>query len=651
MKLQEIEIKNFGVFYHTATLTLHSKPNKNICYVDGQNGYGKTTLQASIKYAMYGFDDPRHLFNSINRHARRESDFDMSVRLSFTHDGKNMQLTRSVTPKTNKTANSYRDLDEQITLIVDGTVKKNPDDYLNEILPKDASQFFFFDGEKIERYTEELQDPEDTKAAIELVLEIPAIRNGKEDLSDLQRDLEKDYSSELAKAIKKKDLDAKIQALTIEVGLQKTVYDNAEKNLKDCAEELRKVEDELTKNEIANDILNKKAANKRELDSLNTQLEETRDRQLHLVSSIPYLVIKAEFQKRLTKANKDIAEARSKLMERNRIEGTVDVLRQSIDRGECFCGNKIGAAETVFLERNLKNYTVKLNETKEVQPDYERESRLTKVEALLNSIQSDEIRTLQERLIGLLSDIDDLETKNQSLEKKLNELPIAETERLRKRRSELLEEMQKQRDAKTQAETIIQMKQEEKDALEREARKFVAVESDEFNAVEKQLQIVRNTVLALDELITRTIEEKRKKIEDEATSVFKKLTGKPDSYDHLQVSDDYALNIINKRGEVEDRSRISAGEKQILAFSFIAGLARTSRQEAPVIMDTPFGRLDKTHKTNVVKYLKNLASQVMILATDEDIDQEYLDMIEPNISDKYKLVFDSKTLSSKLVSV
>ena len=52
---------------------------------------------------------------------------------------------------------------------------------LNEILPLEASQFFFFDGERIIQYT----DPENwevIRKAIECVLGIPTIRRAVDDL-------------------------------------------------------------------------------------------------------------------------------------------------------------------------------------------------------------------------------------------------------------------------------------------------------------------------------------------------------------------------------------------------------------------------------------------------------------------------------------
>jgi len=41
--------------------------------------------------------------------------------------------------------------------------------------------------------------------------------------------------------------------------------------------------------------------------------------------------------------------------------------------------------------------------------------------------------------------------------------------------------------------------------------------------------------------------------------------------------------------------------KQLLAIAFLWGLARVSGRKLPVAIDTPLGRLDSSHRTNLVE--------------------------------------------------
>ena len=50
----------------------------------------------------------------------------------------------------------------------------------------------------------------------------------------------------------------------------------------------------------------------------------------------------------------------------------------------------------------------------------------------------------------------------------------------------------------------------------------------------------------------------------------------------------------------------------------------------PVVIDTPLGRLDYSHRKSIVSnYFHNVSKQVFILSTDTEIDQNLYKEIEP----------------------
>ena len=81
----------------------------------------------------------------------------------------------------------------------------NKKDWIDTILPKDASQFFFFDGEEIKRYIQ--QEETQVKQAIEKVLGIKELLNSKEDLTEIYSRFQIDYN----KNIKKHNKDERAQ--------------------------------------------------------------------------------------------------------------------------------------------------------------------------------------------------------------------------------------------------------------------------------------------------------------------------------------------------------------------------------------------------------------------------------------------------------
>ena len=72
----------------------------------------------------------------------------------------------------------------------------------------------------------------------------------------------------------------------------------------------------------------------------------------------------------------------------------------------------------------------------------------------------------------------------------------------------------------------------------------------------------------------------------------------------------------------------------------------------PVIVDTPLGRLDSDHRSSMVQsYFPQVSHQVILLATDTEVDERMLEQLEPAVSHSYYLDYDSargKTSSERV---
>ena len=91
-------------------------------------------------------------------------------------------------------------------------------------------------------------------------------------------------------------------------------------------------------------------------------------------------------------------------------------------------------------------------------------------------------------------------------------------------------------------------------------------------------------------------------------------------YVGLQIHDNYGLSIVHKSGNLVPGR--SSGFEHIVALSLIGALHKNAPLRGPIIMDSPFGRLDPTHKSNIVKVLPNMAQQVILLVYTEEIDEQ-----------------------------
>ena len=131
------------------------------------------------------------------------------------------------------------------------------------------------------------------------------------------------------------------------------------------------------------------------------------------------------------------------------------------------------------------------------------------------------------------------------------------------------------------------------------------------------------------------IDELRTDVEREASTIFLALTTDK-SYKGLQINDNYGLTILAANGDAVPVR--SAGAEQVVALSLIGALNRLAAKRGPVIMDTPFGRLDRKHRENIMRFVPTLADQVALLVHSGEIDPERdLDPVRGHISAEYEI--------------
>jgi DNA sulfur modification protein DndD len=94
---------------------------------------------------------------------------------------------------------------------------------------------------------------------------------------------------------------------------------------------------------------------------------------------------------------------------------------------------------------------------------------------------------------------------------------------------------------------------------------------------------------------------------------------------------------------------LSAGERQLLAVALLWGLARAAGQPLPVVIDTPLGRLDGSHREHLLdRYFPYASHQVILLSTDTEIDELAYGRIAKHVGRAYLLEFDPETNASSV---
>ena len=95
----------------------------------------------------------------------------------------------------------------------------------------------------------------------------------------------------------------------------------------------------------------------------------------------------------------------------------------------------------------------------------------------------------------------------------------------------------------------------------------------------------------------------------------------------------------------------SAGESEIATFSLLWAVNETAETRYPIVTDSPFNRLDTSHRNNFIeKILKRTKSQIIFLSTNEEISNIDNFGLRDFVQSTYMIEHSSKERSSKFKS-
>jgi DNA sulfur modification protein DndD len=111
----------------------------------------------------------------------------------------------------------------------------------------------------------------------------------------------------------------------------------------------------------------------------------------------------------------------------------------------------------------------------------------------------------------------------------------------------------------------------------------------------------------------------------------------------------FEVRLYDANDREKDKTKLSAGEKEIYAISLLWALVQVSGKQMPIVIDTPYGRLDSIHRENLARYYFPKAShQVFLLSQDKEIVEEYYEILKPAIASEFSITYNSNTRKSEV---
>jgi DNA sulfur modification protein DndD len=671
MILRSVTFTDFGVYGGTQTLDLapdaEGSFDRPIVLFRGKNGVGKTTLVEGVRLALHGplALGPRvsrkayehHLRRRIHRPAGADADAPdapeppteavVRVVLDFVRGGE--RHTYTVTRSWRSTGIG---LVEHVAVLEDGEPPSHvaADDYnafLRELVPAVAGDLFFFDGEKIDRLVDDGAADEALGQAIEQLLGLHLVALLDTDLGvyvdrALDRADRTAAEGELAEARELRDrLAEEARALSERV-------DEAQDALTATLAEVQRREQELASEGGA--YAEKYEGLKETKKRLQLEIEGARRRLIELASGVlPFALAPNILRDTLGQMDDEArlrdAQAVADLVQRQRKQ-----VRQILESDETYerLDARLAAGKRKQLTREVlavffdpSEDVVEAEDVYLHASDYDRE--------LYAAWRAEAVGPVGAAVRDAAADFAAKEKALTATEEALAKVPpdlilqpiIEALSRLRDRQAE----QEAALDALVAEAATARFKLEK--AENRLARAHAALRSGE--GADGKIRLAIRTREAFADYAATLRARKVRAFADVVLDRFNALCRKAHLLDRVEVAPDTFAVTLHRDGQAFGRSELSAGEKQLFAVSALWALREVSEVPMPVVVDTPLGRLDRDHRLAMVRtFFPHVAHQVILLATDTEVDRALAAEVAPAVSHGYRMAFDGATGSTSV---
>jgi DNA sulfur modification protein DndD len=657
MILTKLTLRNFKRFKDNTEFNLEIiSSKKNIVLIEALNWVWKTSFLQAVQWAFFWLENS-DFKRYLNYEARDEWDLAMEIILEYKdNDFKVCKIKRKYSSFSFDW--TYK---EAIEFSVNWERKllnsEEWNDYLNKTFPKEISNFFFFDWEKIQ-YLLNPNDPKKVKSAMEKVLWIEVIRNLKEDLIDLK--------SESFKKMNNDSLDKKIQIKQAQLNDFESKKSKLKIELNNL--ELQLSNDEERKRSVLSniEILAKSGLTREKIDEKNHLLKilENYNREITLISEDinnfknnyldTFLLIELfdEVKDRIKREDQIKNGASASNIGDDAINRIIQELYMPVclvwwekfdSTKKDFIKRKIESALFWGINSNNEALVLDLNNKEEVELNLAFNNALKWEELNLNEI-IDRKNYLQDQIDLVKKSIQDID--RQTL---WSEEPLYNIDTLYWELANL--------DSSLQALLIdISIKTKDLVFIENEIRKIqreletYLSQIPSLNADKKYFDLVSKLIVVFETYIEQLVSRRKKELEEKTFEMFSILINS-NVYSWIEITENYEIKLIDKGWNYQEA--LNSWHLQILMTSLLWGLEQLSKLGLPIIIDTPLARLDPIHRKNMLeKYFTNAWWQVIILSQPSEItEQDKKNILFTNHlrNDEYiKMEFDEEEMQSFL---
>ena len=696
MKINKVKLYNFSSYEGTNEFDFEiTDKEKNIVLIGGKNGAGKTSLFTAIKVALYG--PLAYGYVGVNNHYISrikdlinskafqqdvvESGVQITIQLKIEREIRNFVITR-------KWDYTKQKLTEEYTVDRDGKLLNDQEltyfeNYLRSIVPPDLFEFFLFDGEEVCNVF--------STSAYNIYVKNAVFTLCGMDVFEIIRKFTRGYISKNNSSDDDTAYDV-YETARQQVELLEEEKEQLEVVLDNLSVELEDIYVQLT--ELATAFKNAGGISQKEKKKLEEEFNQAEKVKTETLTNIklfveglmPFYILR-DFTEPIM-SQLDFEEkgeifyyVQSKL-KRNTISEVLkgDVPEEKVD---------------LLMEQLLSTFRPKgFKEDMEMMFDLSKED-IGRVNGIVSALEDfdtsamieivNKRRAASERTAEVNRIL-----KNSMSEEDVNSYARKENEILKKK-DELNSQLY---------ETQHRLEELSKELQIQEQTRDKAMQSLKENAQNKHVYELSSGISAMME---QFLEEKavsiRKSLEKSIVKKLKAIYRKNNLITHIEIGKNFDFNLyqdeeysarelltlyknlgnaeftnlIGTKGESKliklldiasindlknvtevkigqkplllykkiELDRLSKGERQIFILALYWAIIEISGQNIPFVIDTPYARIDANHRREISeKFFPNISNQVIILSTDEEINEEYYKIVKPYVSKEYLLIND-----------
>lgn len=640
----ELVLQNFGPYL--GRQTIHLRPQKDehcpIILFGGMNGEGKTTLMDAIRLALYGhraqcstrgnLSYPDFLTQSVN--SSTPIGEQASIELAFENILDNVQVEFRIKRSWTKNPRNGKDT---LGILVDDwpdtALAQIWDERIEDLLPLGISNLFLFDGEQVKELAE--QDiPTSVVEAIRSLLGLELAERLATDIEILVNRKRK-VIAENQVLITLEDIEQKLHHQQQEYQVVKTEFAAIQDNLKYAQRQQQEAADKF--------ILEggKIAAQRSQLETQLHYFSEAVTQQRHALielasGTLPLNLISSLLNQAHTQLQQEHRQQQADvateiLLERDKrflkYIADIDLNAEQIEKIK------------LFFQQELESFS---------QDNQSKEPRLLADQKNAKQLKDILERDLSQSQALARKQIDDLKNQEENLaaiEKQIAVAPVPEVyaqlgDTVKTAQAELARAQAAYETAKKRCDVLAVAIEKTKKELAQYSEQNIDKKNDE-HIITASTKVQATLKLFREKLTLRKLNQ----LEAVITECFLYLLHKSDLVHRVAIdTDTFSLSLYNIQGQLVPKHRLSAGEKQLLAIALLWGLARVSGRNLPIAIDTPLGRLDSSHRHNLVeRYFPSASHQVMLFSTDTEIGKNEVEKLRASgaIAREYLLKYDS----------